>query len=61
MSEINWKPGTREELVASLKELKDSPDFGKEETHQLADQLLLTFIGDDEVQDAFDDIDKWYA
>lgn len=49
------------ELVEGLSAIKDDcwrdPEYG----HIRADQLLLTFIGDDRVTDAFDAVRKWYA
>jgi hypothetical protein len=33
----------------------------QEYVHVCADKLLLEYIGDQEVTDLFDAIDKWYA
>lgn len=50
---------TKEQLIEELKALIDSDNL--EEAHVTADNLLLDFINDEEVSDAFRDIDKWYA
>jgi hypothetical protein len=51
---------TRDELLAALKALVDTP-YNPEEAHSTADSLLLDFINDDAIREAFDAIDKWYA
>ena len=50
---------TKEDLIKRLKELQSSDDL--ECAHGEADALLLRFIDDEEVEEAFDEIDKWYA
>ena len=50
---------TKEELVKALKALKDNNDI--EDRHVQADQLLIDFINIKAVEDAFDDIVKWYS
>lgn len=56
---------TKEQLVAALNALYNaqgelgSSDF--EEDHIRADRLLLEYINDDDVSDAFEAIEKWYA
>ncbi len=48
----------REELLAGLKLC----NTGDEETDHLdADELLLNYIDEIDVSDAFDAINKWYA
>lgn len=49
---------TKEELI---RRLRSFPGDDKEIEHALADQLLLDFIDDDEITDAFESVDKWYA
>ena len=50
---------TIDELIKQLKALQSG--FDKESSHVQADQLLLEFIDDPRVTEAFKDIDKWYA
>jgi len=46
------------ELLRKLKDLgEDDPEIG----HKLADRLLLEYINDVDVSEAFDFISKWYA
>lgn len=48
----------KEELIEALKNC----NTGCEEANHLnADDLLLEYIDDDRVTEAFDDINKWYA
>ncbi len=49
----------KEKLIEYLKELKNHCDT--ESAHIEADNLLLEYINDDEITEAFKDIDKWYA
>lgn len=50
---------TKEELIAALKALvEDSPG---EENHIEADGLLLRWINDPEIIEAYLAIEKWYA
>lgn len=49
----------KSELIKRLKALAGEGD--PECVHGIADDLLLDFIGDDEVTEAFEAIDKWYA
>jgi hypothetical protein len=50
---------SRDELLAELRKLTKGGD--EEINHCRADSLLLEFIDDPEVTEAFDAIDKWYA
>lgn len=50
---------TRDELIAHLKEYKNSAEC--ETGHILADEALLAFINDPQVSAAYRDIKKWYA
>jgi Glu-tRNA(Gln) amidotransferase subunit E-like FAD-binding protein len=59
MSELNSKKISREELIRILKELANNDDF--EIAHSAADSLLLSYIDDEEITEAFDNIGKWYA
>jgi len=47
-------------LLIRLRECKAN-DGDPESAHADADRALLDFIGDPEVTDAFEAIDKWYA
>lgn len=47
------------ELVIRLEKLQKSGD--QESTHLEADRLLLEYINEQEVIDAYEGIDKWYA
>ena len=48
----------RQRLVSDLQELAGQPADG---AHQDADNLLLAYIGDADVTEAFKAIEKWYA
>lgn len=51
---------TKQELIEELKKLQQSDD--PEVAHMEADNLLLEFIDDDEeVSEAFNSIEMWYA
>lgn len=50
---------TKQELIEALRECVNKGD--PEDHHLAADQLLLDYINDPEVQEAFDNIEKWYA
>jgi hypothetical protein len=50
---------TKEELVDRLRELEHHLD--PESAHSTADNLLLEFINDKDVAEAYENIDKWYA
>lgn len=49
----------KEKLIERLIEIrkKYDPEYG----HQEADDLLLGYINDDDISQAFNDIEKWYA
>ena len=48
---------TKEELIAKLEVITGD----KERDHLVADALLLEFINEPEVAEAFDSVGKWYA
>lgn len=50
---------TKDELIKRLEEECNTGD--KECDHSRADGLLLEFIDDPKVSEAFENIDKWYA
>ena len=49
----------KKELVKELKALQNDDD--NETSHSNADSLLLEYIDDKEVKEAFNKIEKWYA
>ena len=49
-----------EELVESLRDITYEK-YDQETGHRRADELLLQYIGDDRVTDAFDAVGKWYS
>lgn len=51
---------TKEELIEKLKDIAYHR-YDEENAHHMADRLLLRFINDIEVTEAFDAINKWYA
>ncbi len=50
---------TKQQLLEELEELQKESDF--EYAHEIADKLLIEYINDQEIADAFDSIGKWYA
>ena len=54
---------TKEELVRRLTEITEHQvsDYDPEYHHKRADNLILKYIGDPKVDDAFRAIEKWYA
>lgn len=61
----NWTatPDKRSKLLNTLRRLAEQPNGNTdvETAHIKADRALLDFIGDDEIDEAFDAIRKWYA
>ncbi len=53
---------TREQLIEALIGAEEYAAVeDQEEAHIWADQVLLEYIGDEEITAYFNDIDKWYA
>ena len=52
---------SKEELIAALKELLNDDSRDMEANHVDADELLLKFIDDDEIRQAFESIEKYYS
>ncbi|KKM97958.1 hypothetical protein LCGC14_1162880 [marine sediment metagenome] len=51
---------TRDELIEKLQAIKDDgPE--PEINHFNADELLLEYINDQEIEDLFNSIQKWYS
>lgn len=50
---------TKEDLLSQLNELSELGDI--EMAHAEADELLLNYIDDREIESAFDKIEKWYS
>jgi hypothetical protein len=51
---------SKEQLIASLRRLSEGA-VDEEIAHGNADRLLLEFINDPEVTEAWENIPKWYA
>ena len=51
---------TKKQLIKALEKIADEGE-GHETDHRQADLLLLEYINDTAVSDAFADIEKWYA
>lgn len=49
----------RDELIEKLKELKEHDDPAS--AHELADEYLLSYIGDKEVSELFYNLERWYS
>ena len=49
----------RTELIKELKKLDECYDF--ESAHYNADRLLIKYINDKEIEDAYDNVGKWYS
>lgn len=52
---------TKQELIDGLCRMAATSDQDHEMAHTNADRLLLEFINDSDVTEAFDAIDKWYS
>ena len=53
---------SRADLLAALKELsQEGYNSDVEAVHAEADELLLNYINDSEIEKAFDEVPKWYA
>lgn len=50
---------TKDELIAALQDA--TIDGDTERSHLVADRLLLRYIDDQEIQDAWDHVPKWYS
>lgn len=50
---------TKTELLEELKKCQDDDDT--ESAHIEADDAILKFIEDDEIQEAYDKVGKWYS
>ena len=50
---------TKEELIKKLKELAKDNDC--EMTHAEADDLLLLYLNDEEIREAYENVGKWYS
>jgi hypothetical protein len=50
---------SREDALIELRALRDGAD--PESAHGVADGILLAVIGDEEITEAYDNIEKWYA
>jgi hypothetical protein len=50
---------TKEELIKKLKEFAENDDY--EMAHAEADDLLVLYLNDEEITDAYDSVGKWYS
>lgn len=50
---------TKKELLTKLKDLQTDPDI--ESGHAQADGILLAYINDHEIAEAFMALERWYA
>lgn len=53
------KPLTISKALGILKKLADDNDF--ETTHYLADKVLINLINDEQIEEAYYNVGKWYA
>ncbi len=51
----------KEELRDALHKLNEEYGHDTEVAHYQADCLLIKYIDDKEIENAYDEIDKWYA
>lgn len=52
---------TKEELITELEKLVKTENDDYETTHAKADMLLIQYINDEEITEAYDNVGKWYA
>ena len=55
------KEKNKEKLIKELKKLSRENNTDFEITHSRADKLLIKYINDKDVTEAYDDVGKWYA
>lgn len=55
------RPKTKAELAARLREIAVNSSGDPESAHGEADGLLLNYINDPAVTEAFNSVEKWYA
>ena len=51
----------KEKLIKELKKLSKNVCGDFEYTHFKADELLIDYIKDKEIKEAFDNVGKWYS
>lgn len=51
----------KEVLIKKLKKLSSDKNGDYEITHYRADKLLIQYINDKEIEEAYDDVGKWYS
>lgn len=57
--ENKGQPLKRDDLIEILKDLAKDDDY--EVTHALADWALVKYINDNEIEELYNNIGKWYA
>lgn len=50
---------TKEELIKKLKEFAENDDY--EMAHAEADDLLVLYLNDEEIREAYESVGKWYS
>lgn len=50
---------SRQELIRNLEELAQLKDI--ELAHEEADELLLSYVNDPDIESAYEEVPKWYA
>ena len=51
----------KEVLIKKLKKLSSDKNGDYETTHYRADRLLIQYINDKEIEEAYDNVGKWYS
>ena len=52
---------SKEELIQKLIAIAKDPEDDTEKNHSIADDLLIKYINDKDIENAFNAIGKWYA
>ena len=52
---------TKEKLIGRLEQIKAKYGGDQEAAHMYADEALLEYIDDNDISEAYEAIDKWYA
>lgn len=51
----------KKKLITELQKISRTENDDFEETHYKADMLLLQYINDEEITEAYENVGKWYA
>ena len=52
---------TLEELKQKMIEVEESSDWNWHDVHEKQDELLLEYIGDEEIKQIYNSTQKWYS